>query len=74
MFDPFDVTGADFVGAVQVLRTLRPRDAMRVLKTWIHSWAASDRFHENPRLPCLFGCEGQLDKLAHYLLCPPPPL
>ena len=33
------------------------------------SWATSDRYHEEVRLPCLFGCEAK-DELAHYLECP----
>ena len=30
----------------------------RVIKTWCNAWFTSRRLHENPRLPCLFGCSG----------------
>ena len=45
-------------------------EAMRVFKTWVNSWHTSDRYHESVRLPCLFGCAGSVDKLAHYVMCP----
>ena len=43
---------------------------MRVVKTWINSWATSSRFHEAPTLPCLFGCHDKEDRQSHYALCP----
>ena len=53
-----------------MLRQLRKHDAHRVLKTWVNSWATSTRFHSSVKLPCLFGCEGQEDRLNHYVMCP----
>ena len=43
---------------------------MRVVKTWVNSWATSDRFHEAVHLPCLFGYEAAKDKTSHYVMCP----
>ncbi len=55
--------------AFTLLKRLRKHDVMRVVKTWVNSWATSDRYHEAVRLPCLFGCR-KLDKLPHYVFCP----
>jgi len=60
----------NFDGAFQVMRKLRKHDCMRILKTWVNSWNTSYRYHETPRLPCVFGCDGMKDELAHYVMCP----
>ncbi len=52
----------------QTLRTLRKHDA--VLKTWVNSWATSDRYKESLRLPCIFGCSEAIDRMDHYVMCP----
>ncbi len=41
---------------------------MRVLKTWVNSWATSSRHHEV--LPCLFGRRQARDEQSHYVMCP----
>ena len=45
---------------------------MRIVKTWVNSWATSRRYHEPVILPCLFGCAGDsgTDDLSHYIICP----
>ncbi len=45
-------------------------EAIRVFKTWVNSWHSSNRYHESIRLPCIFGCAGAVDRLAHYIMCP----
>ena len=44
--------------------------AMCVIKTWGNSWATSERYHEEVRLGCIFGCDAK-DDLHHYLHCDP---
>ena len=72
MFHPYDTSSIDLQlpRAVCILRTLRKHDAHRVLKTWVNSWATSTRFHSDIRLPCLFGCSGEEDRMSHYCMCP----
>ena len=48
-----------------------PGIMMTVIKAMSNSWVTSRRFHEETRLSCIFGCEGQEDTLAHYLSCEP---
>ena len=50
---------------------------MIIIKTWANSWATSDRYQEDLRLPCIFGCAqfcccepNSKDYLTHYLACP----
>ena len=52
---------------------------MMVIKTVCNSWITSTRFHENERLPCIFGCNSNAprpkndhaeDSVFHYLRCP----
>ena len=43
---------------------------MKVLKCWCNGWASSRRYHEEPVLPCLFGCKHAEDDLHHYMQCP----
>ena len=35
----------------------------------MNAWCTSYRFKEHVKLPCIFGCEGERDELAHYLRC-----
>ena len=44
--------------------------ALKVIKTWLNGWATSHRMHEDPILPCLFGCKDHRDSLPHYVMCP----
>ena len=53
----------------KAMRKIRKHEAMQVVKTWCNSWATSYRYHEDPLLPCLFGCTG-IDDLSHYINCP----
>ncbi len=43
---------------------------MRIVRTWVNSWATSDRYDEPCKLPCLFGCTGKMDVQSHYVRCP----
>ena len=73
LFDPHSVTntGIDVTLALSILkRRLRKHEAMRVIKTWVNSWATSTRFHENFILRCLFGYQDAEDRMSHYVLCP----
>ena len=47
---------------------LPPQIRMIAFKTWSHSWASTERYHEEYVLSCIFGCGG-CDNLRHYLLC-----
>jgi len=47
---------------------LPPQVRMIAMKTWSHSWATTERFHEEHVLGCIFGCGGG-DNLRHYLRC-----
>ena len=56
-----------------ILKSMRKHEAMQVVKTWANAWATSSRYHENPVLPCIFGCPpspGSDDRLSHYIACP----
>ena len=55
--------------AIQVLQKLAKFEVIHVVKTWANSWAASYRFHEARRLPCLLGCPDGRDSMAHYQAC-----
>jgi len=64
----------------------QPHVRMACIKTILNTWTTSHRFHEEIRLPCIFGCsmvyaEGEpevlpvgihplVDDLRHYLQCP----
>ena len=43
--------------ALSIMRKFRNHDAMKIVKTWVNSWATSRRYHEPVILPCLFGQE-----------------
>jgi len=45
-------------------------NAMYVIKTFTNGWLTTCRMHENPVLPCIFGCNDCKDDLTHYLCCP----
>ena len=72
LFAPYSLedVGVDLQSAFAVSRKLRKHDAMRVLKTWVNSWATSHRMHDPIRLPCLLGCQDGADSMAHYVQCP----
>ena len=57
---------------MSIMRKFRKHDAIRIIKTWVNSWATSRRYHEPVILPCLFGCagDGSTDDLSHYVMCP----
>jgi hypothetical protein len=59
-----------FYAAFAVMRRMRKHEVMQILKTWMNSWSTSHRYHENPRLSCLFGCSSCTDSLTHYVACP----
>ena len=50
------------------------------LRTILHAWTTSHRYHEDRRLKCIFGCHVigpqspqlslKLDTLTHYMVCP----
>ena len=57
--------------AFSSLRKIRMHEAFQVIRTWVNSWSTSTRYHEDPVLPCLFGCVNLPDSLQHYLACAP---
>lgn len=64
------VVEANLELAIQTLKKLAKFEVIHVLKTWANSWAASYRFHEDKRLPCLLGCPTGQDCMKHYQSCP----
>ena len=72
LFQPFTfdfrstISLEDLLGS---LRKSRVAEVMKVLKSWSNGWATSRRYHDDIQLPCLFGCQGHGDDLAHYLQC-----
>jgi len=73
MFAPFDLFAESDDEIEKAFETLKPMGqhvVVKVLKTWLHGWATSKRMSEDPVLPCLFGCVGQLDSQRHYVMCP----
>ena len=57
--------------AFSSLRKIRMHEAFQVIRTWVNSWSTSSRYHEDPALPCLFGCVSRPDSPQHYLTCVP---
>ena len=49
---------------------LPPSWAWALLRTWAGGWTTTARFSSSVRRGCLFGCTGQADAMAHYLVCP----
>ena len=72
IFRPFQVTAdtLEISSAFKILASTRMHDAMRVLKTWVNSWATSHRSHESVQHRCLFGCDDARDSMNHYVMCP----
>ena len=73
LYQPFELDFNDSISlnsSLRVLKGNRVADVLKVLKTWCNGWATSDRYHENIRLPCLFGCTHQSDVMDHYMQCP----
>ncbi len=70
IFSPYDIPLFNYPSICALLKQLRKHDAMRVIKTWVNSWATSYRMHEPVLLPCLFGCANASDQLSHYVMCP----
>jgi len=44
--------------------------SQQLIRTWANGWCTSSRLHEATVLPCIFGCVGSPDALAHYCRCP----
>ena len=73
LFLPFTLdfsSSISLVTSLGVLKGNRPADVLKVLKSWCNGWATSNRYHEDVRLPCLFGCNNCKDDMQHYLQCP----
>ena len=72
-FDPANLIGstiAEQVGhSMPILTSLRTHEAFQIIRTWVNSWSTSHRYHETPRLKCLFGCPGKPDSQSHYVHC-----
>eukprot|EP00972_Heterocapsa_arctica_P047620 7023676-Heterocapsa_arctica.AAC.1 len=62
--------GIEWQTVFRTLRTLPHHPAMCVVKTYLNSWTTTARFHEERRLPCVFGCAEGADSLPHYVACP----
>ena len=71
MFAPADIADStlSFNNAKALLKSLRQHDAMRVIKTWVNSWATSGRFQGQRPSWCFFGCERCKDEQKHYAQC-----
>jgi len=65
-----DVDLQQIEAACALLRKLPHYACSHILKTWVNSWATSDRYHEEIRHKCFFGCPLAKDALPHYLSCP----
>jgi len=65
-----DVDLQQIEAACSLLRKLPHYACSHIVKTWVNSWATSDRFHEEVRHKCFFGCPHAKDQLLHYLSCP----
>ena len=72
-FAPYDL---DFDSVINLdaclssLKRCRKADVIKIIKTWVDGWVTFGRFHEDPCHPCLLGCAGHCDDLAHCLVCP----
>ena len=73
LFHPYDL---DFNNSIllqrcwDTLKMCRSAEVFKIIKCWCNGWATSTRYHEEVRLPCLFGCAHKSDDLQHYLQCP----
>ena len=63
-----DIDLIDWERFRSVMRRCNPYPAMAVVKTIANSWCTSYRYHETPRLTCLFGCAARDDQV-HYIQC-----
>jgi len=73
LFRPFNIHTDGMINvdlAVHTLKTMSGHITLKVMKTWLNGWATSHRMHEDPILPCLFGCKDHKDSLPHYVMCP----
>ena len=73
LFQPYELDFTNTISLERCWDILKKNSAsvvIRVLKSWCNGWATSYRYQEEPRLPCIFGCYGCKDELAHYLQCP----
>ena len=69
--NPFKLGGTFEAEYSRICKACSKTVNMCIIKSWSNSWYTSSRLHESPILPCIFGCEGQVDELAHYLVCSP---
>ena len=69
--NPFKLSGTFETEYSRTCKVCSKTVNMCVIKSWGNSWYTSSRLNESPILPCIFGCEGQVDELAHYLVCSP---
>ena len=65
----FDVKRCGWEPVAEQLRRCSTHIAMCAIKTYVNGWTTTHRFHEQARLPCIFGCRGCNDTLSHYLSC-----
>ena len=42
-----------------------------LFKTLIGGWTTTHRMHEDRILGCIFGCQGEVDTICHYVQCAP---
>ena len=73
LFQPFSLDFNHLISlnpSLQVLKGNGVADVLKVLKSWCNGWATSNRYHEDIRLPFLFGCNNCSDDMRHYLQCP----
>ena len=69
--NPFKLSETFEADYSRICKTCSKTVNMCIIKSWCNSWYTSSRLHESTILPCIFGCEGQDDDLAHYLVCSP---
>ena len=73
IFSPYDIGiggRIDLDECIKIVSSFKTADSIKIIKTWANGWTTSYRMHENPRLPCLFGCAGCKDDQTHYVQCP----
>ena len=73
LFSPFNIHTDGMINVDLVVNTQKKTSGhitLEVIKTWLNGWATSHRMHEDPILPCLFGCKEHKDSLPHYIMCP----
>ena len=73
LYQPFTFdfnNSISLAASLMQLKRNRVADVMKVLKSWCNGWATSYRYHEDIKLPCLFGCVNCADSMHHYMQCP----